>query len=134
MRICCGERDFFVVLDSDEMRIVSKRGGNTREAGSIGEHFTDKKGTQSCGKEDDHGRVGNAQYPSVLCVCDNELSCCEQGQHQVQSGGGIEGDGDDRGDGNEDAPYSLSLNNSQAQRSRAPAMFFEQEKAVPGKQ
>ncbi len=29
-RICCGEQDVFVVLDSDEMWIVSEWGGNTR--------------------------------------------------------------------------------------------------------
>ncbi len=62
--------------------------------------------------------------------------------------GGIEGDVNDRGDGDEDgksrqflkqrqtlkpssAPYSLSLNNSLSTRSRAPTMFFEQEKAAP---
>ncbi len=30
-RICCGEQDVFVVLDSDKMRIALKRGRNTRE-------------------------------------------------------------------------------------------------------
>ncbi|PBK71126.1 hypothetical protein ARMSODRAFT_1017054 [Armillaria solidipes] len=39
-----------------------------------------------------------------------------------------------RGDGNEDAPHSLSLDNSPSTRSRAPMMFFEQEKAAPEKQ
>ncbi|PBK79048.1 hypothetical protein ARMGADRAFT_775232 [Armillaria gallica] len=59
---------------------------------------------------------------------------CEQGQHRVQAGGGIERDGDDRGDGDEDAPYSLSLDNSPSTRSRAQTMLFEQEKAAPEKQ
>ncbi|PBK81770.1 hypothetical protein ARMGADRAFT_1091001 [Armillaria gallica] len=35
-----GEQDIFVVLRIDEMQIVSERGGNTREVGSIGEQFT----------------------------------------------------------------------------------------------
>ncbi|PBK81773.1 hypothetical protein ARMGADRAFT_1039135 [Armillaria gallica] len=50
-------------------------------------------------------------------------SYCEQGQHGVQSGGGIEGDVNDKGDGDDDVSPST--------RSRAPMMFFEQEKAVP---
>ncbi|PBK71089.1 hypothetical protein ARMSODRAFT_62991 [Armillaria solidipes] len=93
------------------------------------------KGMQSRGKEDDHGRVGNAQYPSVLCMCvqfsrlqrcrrpcaetcfcfRTTNRCAASKVSRVQAGGEIEGDGDDRGDGDEDSPYSLSLDNSQAQ-------------------
>ncbi|PBK88317.1 hypothetical protein ARMGADRAFT_429424 [Armillaria gallica] len=71
---------------------------------------------------------------NLFLLQDNESSCCEQGQHQVQTGGGIEGDGDDRRDGDEDALYSPSLDNSPSTRSRAPTMLFEQEKAAPEKQ
>ncbi len=39
---------------------------------------------------------------NLLLLQDNESSCCKQGQHRVQVVGGIEGDGDNRGDGDED--------------------------------
>ncbi len=102
------------------------------------------------------------QYPSVLRVCVQSPSlqrcrrpCAETCFYfrtmnrrtaskvsRVQPGEGIEGDGDDRGDGGEDgkscqflkqrqtlkpssAPYSLSLDNSPSTRSRASTMFFE---------
>ncbi|SJL12460.1 uncharacterized protein ARMOST_15887 [Armillaria ostoyae] len=159
-RICCGERDVFVVLDSDEIRIVSERGGNTRETGSIGEHFTvlpnscdvDASGSRFCAEPSiirirkgcrDAGRRATTDALAMLnilpfCVRASEPRAANNvniRQQRVQAGGGIEGDGDDRGDSDEDAPYSLSLDNSSSTRSPPPTFFeqVEQEKAAPEK-
>ncbi len=46
---------------------------------------------------------------NLFLLQDNESWYCEQGQHRVQAGGGIDGDADDREDGDEDGKFRQFL-------------------------